>query len=74
MIRSRQPHPSHLFTVRLWLEEAGGGQFEWRGKAQHVLNGEAIYFREWSSLSKFLLGCLTKPGGAQTPPSEERRE
>ena len=26
-----QPH-THLFTVRMWLEELGDGKTEWRGK------------------------------------------
>lgn len=28
--------PSHLFTIRIWQEDLGQGQFEWRGKVQHV--------------------------------------
>lgn len=55
----RQPHPrSHLFTVRLWREELGGGQAEWRGKAHHVTSGETHYFRDWSRLIAFLIAML----------------
>jgi len=43
------PH-SHLFTVRLWLEDLGEGRTEWRGKVQHVTRGEARYFRDWAML------------------------
>ena len=25
---------SHLFTIRLWQEELGGGQTEWRGRGK----------------------------------------
>jgi hypothetical protein len=39
-----------LFSVRVWLEELGEGRSEWRGKVQHVLSGEARYFRDWATL------------------------
>jgi hypothetical protein len=45
---------SHLFTVRVWPEFLGPGSVEWRGKAQHVLSGEARYFREWEDLIAFV--------------------
>jgi hypothetical protein len=45
---------SHLFTVRIWREELGGGRIEWRGKVQYVLSGEARYFREWGDLIAFV--------------------
>lgn len=41
---------SQLLTVRLWKEDLGDGQSEWRGKVQHVSSGEAVYFREWEEL------------------------
>ena len=45
---------SHLFTVRVWPEALGLGNVAWRGKAQHVLSGEARYFREWEDLVAFI--------------------
>jgi len=57
---------SHLFTVRLWQEEVGSGQIEWRGKVQQVSTGEAHYFREWSTLIALLLQMLA----AHASPSE----
>ena len=45
---------SYLFTVRLWVEELGNGQTEWRGQVQHVMSGEKRYFRDWSTLIAFL--------------------
>lgn len=45
-----QPSRAHLFTVRVWQEDMGDGQWEWRGKVQHVGSGEAFYFREWQEL------------------------
>jgi hypothetical protein len=54
----RQQHYSHLFTVRLWLENLGDGRAEWRGQLQHVLSGETHYFREWETLIALLLAML----------------
>jgi hypothetical protein len=45
---------SQLFTVRLWAEDLGSGQTDWRGKVQHVTSGEARYFRDWPTLEAFL--------------------
>jgi hypothetical protein len=53
-----QPYRSHLFTVRLWPEELGAGQSEWRGKVQHVLSGETRYFRDWPTLLTHLQTML----------------
>ena len=50
-----QPAPSsHLFTLRLWPEDLGGGQIDWRGRVQHVTSGESRYFRDWATLEAFL--------------------
>lgn len=46
---------SHLFTVRLWREDLGDDHVEWRGQVQHVLSGEAHYFREWRELETHLM-------------------
>lgn len=56
---------SHLFTVRLWREEVGSGQIEWRGKVQQVSTGEAHYFREWETLVSLLLQMLA---ASEAPP------
>ena len=53
MTQARKDHqhdPSHLFLVRLWLEESEGGGKQWCGKVQHVVYGEAQYFQNWTSL------------------------
>lgn len=50
MDRHYQHRHSHLFTVRMWQEELGEGQSEWRGKVQHVQSGEVFYFRQWTAL------------------------
>lgn len=45
---------SHLFTVRLWHEDVGRGLLEWRGQVQHVLSGEAYWFRQLPELETYL--------------------
>jgi hypothetical protein len=55
---NQTPARSHLFTVRVWLEELGDGQVEWRGQVQHVMSGQTRYFRDWSTLLAFLQGML----------------
>jgi hypothetical protein len=52
---------SELFTVRLWREEIGDNQAEWRGRVQHVHNGEAFYFRDWPMLIAALRKMLQEP-------------
>lgn len=52
------PQSSHLFILRLWLEDLGSGQTDWRGKVQHVNSGEARYFRDWPTLEAFMQGLL----------------
>jgi len=56
--------PSQLFTVRVWREELEEGRFEWRGKVQHALSGEARYFHRWEDLIEFV---QEKGEGTATP-------
>ncbi len=60
MERHNHNHRSHFFTVRVWQEELGDGQTEWRGKVQHVPSGEVRYFREWPTLVTLLLKMLSE--------------
>jgi hypothetical protein len=60
--RDQLHHRSHLFTVRLWAEDIGNGQREWRGRIQHVTSGEAYYFRDWPTLIVHLLKLLPPTG------------
>ena len=57
---------THLFTVRLWHSspEAGG---EIRGRAQHVLTGEVIYFRDWADMEAFMTAQLGPPAADTAP-------
>ena len=66
MDAGRQQH-SHLFTVRLWMEDLGDGRAEWRGQVQHVLSGETHYFREWPTLLA-LLRAMLPPAAADSAP------
>jgi len=45
---------SNLFLLRIWCEDLGEGQFEWRGRVQHILSGESRFFRRWEELETFL--------------------
>jgi hypothetical protein len=58
MDRGQQQHHSHLFTLRLWKEDLGNDQAEWRGKVQHVVSAESHYFRDWPTLIAQLLKLL----------------
>jgi hypothetical protein len=60
MTDEQTPHRTHLFTLRLWTEPLGEGRTEWRGKVQHVLSGEARYFRDWPALVAFLTDTLPR--------------
>ena len=68
MGRSYQEHRSHLFTVRIWREELGDGQAEWRGKVQHVQSKEVRYFREWATLVAAILNMLSE---CEPPPEAD---
>ena len=63
----RPSQTTHLFTLRMWREDLGNGQTDWRGKVQHVNSGEARYFREWSTMEAFVDELLhqSKPEGTQ---------
>ena len=54
----RPAHSSHLFMLRLWPEDLGNGQTDWRGSIQHVSSGEARYFRDWPTVETFVEGLL----------------
>ena len=49
---------SHLFTIRVWEEQIGADQTEWRGKVQLLTSGEVRYFRDWAALVPLLLTML----------------
>src|SRR5581483_4690848 len=55
-----RPYPrSNLFTIRVWREEIGPDQTEWRGKVHLITNGNVHYFRRWEGLVPLLLTMLS---------------
>ena len=58
MRRPAKEQHSHLFTLRLWLEELGDGAAEWRGEVKHIDSGEEHYFREWAAIGELVRGML----------------
>ncbi len=58
MTQDQTQQRTHLFTLRIWAAALGDGQLGWRGKVQHVLSGEARYFRDWSTLITYLQDML----------------
>ena len=42
--------------MRLWVEPVAVDRTEVRGRVQHVLTGEARYFRTWPELLAFVEG------------------
>jgi hypothetical protein len=68
---SHSPH-SHLFTIRVWEEEIGTDQTEWRGKVQLVTSGEVRYFRGWAALVPLLATMLSEMDTiSNAPPTRE---
>jgi hypothetical protein len=45
---------SQLFIVRMWREDLGDGQSEWRAHIRHVPDGDERYVRTWQDLEIFL--------------------
>ena len=62
MDESKEHIQSHLFTLRLWDEQVGETETEWRGKVQHVISGETGYFRDWTTLIDVLREMMPELG------------
>jgi hypothetical protein len=71
MDKPQPPARTHLFTVRMWLEELGAGQTEWRGEVRDVVSGEVRYFRDWPTLVALVQAML--PTKENTSWSQGRR-
>lgn len=54
---------SQLFTIRLWMEELGERNQEYRGQVKHVVTGVTRNFRDWTDLQAFLIGTLDEHKG-----------
>ena len=61
---------SHIFTLRLWQEQAAEGKQEWRGRIYDAATGDVRYFREWASLIPLLLAMLRAAEQSQEPTDE----
>jgi len=59
MDTAHPPSHSHLFTVRVWREDLGHSQTEWRG--------EVRYFRAWPTLLTLLHSMLPQQEGSGWP-------
>jgi catechol 2,3-dioxygenase-like lactoylglutathione lyase family enzyme len=62
MTREASQQRTNLFTIRVWAEDLGATEVEWRGKVQRVATGEARYFRSWQQLIDYM---------TETPSAEE---
>jgi len=71
MTQDQTHQRTHLITLRMWAEELGDGQIEWRGKVQHVLSGQTRYFRDWEALIAYLQDMLPPDDRAEIV-AEER--
>jgi hypothetical protein len=67
MDKAQPPSRTYLFAVRVWLEDLGDGQAEWRGEVQYVGSGEVRYFRDWPTLVALLQALLPKKGSSGSP-------
>lgn len=67
MDKTEHQQRTHLFTVRVWLEELDEGQTEWRGEVHYVISGEMRYFRDWPTLVALLQAMLPKKEGSGVP-------
>ncbi len=67
MDKAQRPARTHLFTVRVWLEDLGEGQTEWRGEVHEVVSGERRYFRDWPTLVTLLQAMLPQTGSVGLP-------
>jgi hypothetical protein len=68
-----KPHEtthSRLLTLRVWTEEIGNGQQEWRVQVKDVSNGETHYFHEFTKLSGFLQEVISKSFNQPDPGSQ----
>lgn len=68
---------THLFLVRVWLENLGDGKTEWRGQVKQVMSKEVRYFREWATLVEHMqamLSSVENNGNSKDRPSRRLPE
>ncbi len=67
-------HKSHLFVLRLWPEDMGGGKVDWRGSVRHVNSGQVHYYRDWAMLRAFVDEMLGVSDDAAATVAGDRQE
>jgi hypothetical protein len=67
MDNAQFPSRPHLFTLRVWREDLGHSQSEWRGEVHDVVSGEIRYFREWPTLVAIVQAMLAVQEGSESP-------
>ena len=51
MKREARSPPTVILTLRLWHEQVGHDQSEWRGEIKNLSTGEMRYFRRWDEIA-----------------------
>ena len=51
--------------LRIWMEDLGAGQLDWRGRIQHINSGEALFFRDWKTLICFIKNMVLGRGNPE---------
>jgi hypothetical protein len=67
MDNAHPPSRSHLFTVRVWREDLGQEQTEWRGEVHEVVSRERRYFRYPPTLVTLVQAMLPQQEGSGLP-------
>jgi hypothetical protein len=70
-MENSQPKRPFQFLIRLWTEDLGGGELEWRGKAQNIATGNSSYFRDWPGLVAAIQKLLEPDRVEQEQPRTE---
>ena len=69
MDEHKPPTRSHLFTVRLWVEQSEEAGPAWYGKVQDMADGHIAYVNDWQALLAVLQGMAEASSGRpETPP------
>ena len=51
---SRKRKRSATFIVRLWLENGGDPEYDWRGQVEHLQSSDKRYVQELSEVVEFI--------------------
>lgn len=72
MDKHHSPTRSHLFTIRLWVEESAPLGPRWQGKLQDMADGHIAYFEDLQTLVALLQAVLLQEPATPrqaTPPA-----